>query len=161
MEEREQRLGSVPAGWWKRAMNSGKWGSNQAVDQQAHWLCLYQTPSLSLWLKHPDTHQHSHRTQSISRLISEGGINQAARWCLKRALEVWWSCWKKAICSGASEISAEISTFPSFPMEMTGCWFHRDSVIVADILMDSLGENTRVGVGRMEVNGFVLSPFDH
>lgn len=74
----DRRLSSLPVGWWKRAMNSGKWGSKQAVDHWAHQLHLYQTLSLSISDSNTQTHQHSHCTQSISGLISEGGINQSA-----------------------------------------------------------------------------------
>lgn len=35
-------------------MNSGKWGSNQAVDHGSDWLCL----SPSVWLRRPDGHLH-------------------------------------------------------------------------------------------------------
>lgn len=73
----EQRLGFLPAAWQARAMNSGKWGSNRAVDHWSDRLCLYQALSPSLHLSEPDTQTDTYtlRTRSISSFISAAGIN--------------------------------------------------------------------------------------
>lgn len=75
--EGEQRLCFLPAGWQARAMNSGEWGSNWAVDCWSDWLYLYQDLSLSICLTETPRQTPTRTPQSISSFSGATGINHS------------------------------------------------------------------------------------
>lgn len=75
--EGEQRLCFLPAGWQTRAMNSGEWGSNWAVDCWSDWLYLYQDLSLSICLTETPRQTPTRTPQSISSFSGATGINHS------------------------------------------------------------------------------------
>lgn len=98
----DRRLGSLPVGWWKRSYELWEMRILTGCRSPSPLtLSLSDTASLSLSfrLKHTDTLSHSHRAQSISWLISVGGINQQTQgrltgpWRFDDPAERLWYIW--------------------------------------------------------------------